>query len=285
MTIEVVHLTVGESFAMTDTGFLTLFFGTGQVAYEIGNVKRTAAHFRFSVCRLDRSPVRPTHRQYLLKYFESIKAAALPRSPSVADHLLRLLWIRECKFEMDPPTKDELFAMMTRVVDMGKYPDVTAKAMEKGFKVLVQKKCIRAKNKPLSSGASAKSWTQVYSLTRKGEHYAERMVETKKEFFANIKYPKDSESEDRKALHGKKMAAVKFAVDNPTVLIKLIEEQHELKKKSLSRPPYRDMIRRGRNLVRNQSGKHIATEEEKNDHYNHNKLGDDILGKKKRRKR
>jgi len=133
----------------------------------------------------------PTHRKYILKHFESIKAAALPQSPSIADHLLRLLWIREVKFEMDPPTKDELFAMAIRVFARGKFSKTPVKMikMEQGFAALVQKKCIRSKNKPVPSETFENGWAEVYSLTQKGKHYAERMVETEKEIFARMKSP------------------------------------------------------------------------------------------------
>ena len=54
----------------------------------------------------------------------------------------------------------------------------------------------------------------------------------------------------KEELDGIKMVAVKFAIKHPEVFIKNIEEKYELAKKSLSRPPYRTMIKNGRTTAR-----------------------------------
>jgi hypothetical protein len=88
--------------------------------------------------------------------------------------------------------------------------------------------------------------------------------------------------ENREELHSKKMTAVQFAIENPNIRIDIIEQQYKLKKKALSRPPYREIIRNGRQLTRSQSARNIASEGEKHEFYKHKKLGDDMLRKKKR---
>jgi len=88
----------------TDDDFLELFFDTGHVEYYIYDVEKSETHFGFSVQRSDDGS-EPVQRTYALDYFENLKAAVAPWSSSIANCLLRILWIREVKFEMVPPTK------------------------------------------------------------------------------------------------------------------------------------------------------------------------------------
>ena len=51
---------------------------------------------------------------------------------------------------------------------------------------------------------------------------------------------------------GRKMAAVKYAIDNPGITIKLIESKYDLSERTLSREPYAQMIKKGRKFTINQ---------------------------------
>jgi len=294
----------------TDTNFLELFFETGHVDHRIFNKKRSDTHFKFSVCRHGDSIA--THRKYILSYFESIKAAALPWSSSIADYLLRMMWIRQVKLEMDPPTKDEVFTLVRRAFAHNGNGIITAEQFEEGFDSLLQKKCLYGKEVPSQTPGITfeRDWIEVYRLTPKGKRYAKRMVETKKEILARIKSSPiahgightacsestlqpvrktkerklgtEKDKQDREELHGRKMAAVQFAISHPNINIFIIEQQYILKKKALSRKPYGKMIRDGRKLTRSQSARKIASKEEKDDFYNYKKLGDDKSRNKKR---
>jgi hypothetical protein len=88
--------------------------------------------------------------------------------------------------------------------------------------------------------------------------------------------------ENRNEVHGKKMVAVQFAIENPGVRIGIIEQNYELKKKSLSRKPYVGMIKEGKKITRNQSGRKTVSKEDKTEFYHHKKLEGDASRSKKR---
>ena len=173
----------------TDTDFLELFFDTGQVEYDFCDEERTDTGFRFSVCKLDLAPA-ATERFYALDRFESIKAAALPWSSSIADYLLRLVWIREVVLEMNPPTKAELFAMAMRVFALGNFGQTYLEEMEQGLDVLLQEEYLYEKSEHIPGNEKFEnSWKKLYILEAKGRICAEKMVETKREVFARVKSP------------------------------------------------------------------------------------------------
>ena len=84
--------------------------------------------------------------------------------------------------------------------------------------------------------------------------------------------PVKQKGKDNDELRGKKMAAAKFAIENPDIKISLIQQQYGLEERALSRKPYSKLIKEGRKITRNQSGRSIASKDEKDGFYEHKNL-------------
>jgi DNA-binding PadR family transcriptional regulator len=181
----------------TDTEFLELFFDSGRVEYNIYDVQRSVSHFGFSVHRPD-CGTDVTQRSYTLSFFERLKAAAVPWSSSITDYLLRLLWIREVKFEMEPPIKNDIFSLITRAFALNDAAKTSIETIKKGFDALLQGKYLDEIEVPnqIPDVTFENSWVKVYSLTPKGKRYAKKMILTKKEFFVSVESSPTSVKED-----------------------------------------------------------------------------------------
>jgi hypothetical protein len=172
----------------TDGDFLRFFFDTGSVEYKVYDIQKKATAIRFKVHRPDQGRT-ATRQTMSLDFFEKIKATINPWSPSITDYLLRVLWIREAILKMDPVTKDIAFSLVTRAFAQFEARIVSFETLEKGFDLLLQKKCLYLKPEQRKEPdvTFEDSWIEVYPLTEKGKRYAERMVKTKKDILAHIK--------------------------------------------------------------------------------------------------
>jgi len=120
---------------ITDTDVLELFVGT----------RYTSDSMRHSIKQSD---------------FEAIKAAIVPRSSSIADYLLLLLWIREIKFGMPPQSRADVIIFIQNACTLGGV-EVGDEIEWKTLDRLVQEGSLQE--------TIADRRTKVYSLTLKGK--------------------------------------------------------------------------------------------------------------------
>jgi len=77
---------------------------------------------------------------------------------------------------------------------------------------------------------------------------------------AVVENPESGQRDGGAVLDGKRMAAVQFAIENPNIPIYLIEQQYDLKAKTLSRKKYSTLIRKGRKDEMNRRRKPVSKE-------------------------
>jgi hypothetical protein len=120
-------------------------------------------------------------RTIQLSDFESIKNAVIPRTSSIADYLLLLLWIREVKFGMSPWLKwDDMVILALNAFAINDI-EVGDEIEWKAFVELVREGCLQE--------TTADRQTKIYSLTLKGKKTAEKMFGAKGDTLAHVEAP------------------------------------------------------------------------------------------------